>query len=101
MDERVKGPERLGDILPRVLKEAGLVPERRQGEILDAWEAVAGPMVSAHTRVISFRAGRLTIGVESAPLRQELELFRKEELTKGLRSALDGVFVEELRFHLL
>jgi hypothetical protein len=101
VDERTKGPERLGDILPRVLEEAGLVPERRQGEIVKAWESVAGPMVAAHTRVISFRSGRLTIGVESAPLRQELELFRREELTKGLRSALDGVFVEELRFRLL
>ena len=101
MDKRTSGPERLGEILPRVLKEAGLLPEGRQREIETTWRDVAGPNVAAHTRVISFRAGRLTIGVESAPLRQELELFRKEELTKGIRSALGGVFVEELRFRLL
>jgi predicted nucleic acid-binding Zn ribbon protein len=101
LEERDKGPERLGEILSRVLKESGLLSERGQRSVEEAWQTVAGPTVAGHTRVIGLRSGRLTVGVDSAPLRQELELFRKEELTKALRELLAGVFVEELRFRLL
>jgi hypothetical protein len=98
---RDKGPERIGEILPRILAESGLLPENRQREIEKVWNTVAGPQTAGHTRVISFRSGRLTVGVDSAPLRQELEVFRREELLKALREVMKGVCVEEIRFRLL
>ena len=73
----------------------------KQDELVLAWRDVAGPRVAQHTKVRSFRAGVLVVGVDSAPLRQELEVFQREELEKALRERLSGVFVEKLRFTLL
>ena len=94
-------PERLGDILPRVLKEVGFGRRNANEDLARAWADVAGPEVSKYTSVEGFKAGRLTVAVKAAPLFQELETFRKEELLKGLRERLAGTNVEELRFRLV
>ena len=95
------GPaERVGDILKRVLKDAGLDRPERHGEIAAAWRDVAGPDVAAETGVQSFVRGVLTIRVSSAPLLSELTTYQKEELLAGLRARLTGTFVDQLRFRL-
>lgn len=99
-ETRHGGPERVGDILARILAERGLLAEKEQNEILLAWREVVGPRIAAHTKVKSFRGGVLTVGVDSAPLRQELTLFQKDELTRALKVRLAGRPVERLEFTL-
>ena len=94
-------PERISEILPRVLKEAGFGRRSRTDELARAWSDVAGPEVAKYTIVDGFKAGRLTVAVKAAPLFQELETFRKEELLRGLRERLAGLNLEELRFRLV
>jgi len=95
------GPaERVGDILKRVLKDAGLDRPEQHGEIAEAWRDVAGPDVAAETVVLSFRKGVLTIQVSSAPLLSELTTYQREELLAGLRVRLAGTFIDQLRFRL-
>ena len=95
------GPaERVGDILKRVLKDAGLDRPEKHGEIAEAWRDVAGPDVAAETVVLSFRKGVLTIQVSSAPLLSELTTYQREELLAGMRVRLAGTFVDQLRFRL-
>jgi len=95
------GPaERVGDILKRVLREAGLDRPQQHAEIAQAWRDVAGPDVATETAVQSFRKGVLTILVNSAPLLSELTTYQREELLAALRTRLAGVFVDELRFRL-
>jgi hypothetical protein len=93
------GPaEKVGDILKRVLKDAGLAGPDRQIELSAAWRDVAGHEIAGETSISSFRGGVLTIGVGSAPLKHELEVFQREELLAALRTRLGGTFVSELRF---
>jgi predicted nucleic acid-binding Zn ribbon protein len=94
-------PEQIGEILARVLKETGLLDRKKQDELQDAWRDVAGPQVAGHTSIYSLRSGVLTIGVHSAPLLQELEVFQREELLGALRERLRRPQVEDLRFRLL
>ena len=89
------------DILGRVLKEKGLLDLDRQREIVSAWNDVAGTGLSGQTRVASFRGGTLTIEVISAALRQELSVFRREELLTVLRARYRSEFIEDLRFRLV
>lgn len=100
-EKRVREPEAIGDILKRVLAASGVLDRKKQDDLVLAWRDVVGPRIAEHTRVRSFRSGVLTVGVDSAPLRQELEVFQREELEKALRHRLSGAFVEKLRFTLL
>ena len=100
MNDRGGPAERVGDILKRVLREAGLDRPQRHMEIARAWRDVAGPAVAAETAVQGFRTGVLTILVNSAPLLSELTTYQKEELLAALRTRLAGTFVDELRFRL-
>ena len=90
----------MGEILKRVLKDAGLDRPRRHEEIAGAWRDVAGPEIAAETAVRSFRKGVLTIEVGSAALHHELTTFQRKELLTALRTRLRDVFVEDLRFAL-
>ena len=98
---RAKGPERVGDILERVLKESGILDRQQEEDLVQAWKDVAGEDVAEYATIHSFRGGVVTVGVMAAPLLMELERYRKEELLKGLRERLRGVFVAELRFRLV
>jgi predicted nucleic acid-binding Zn ribbon protein len=100
LSKRGGPPERAGDILKRVLSEAGLDRPEQHGEIARAWRDVAGPDVAAETSVQSFRKGVLTILVRSAPLLSELTTYQREELLAGMRARLAGTFVDQLRFRL-
>lgn len=99
-ERRGGNPERIGDILARFMRESGLLKTAKQNELIRAWRDVVGTGLAAHTKVRSFRSGVLTIAIDSAPLRQEMELFQREELTKALRERLSGLYVRELRFTL-
>ncbi|MBI4586428.1 MAG: DUF721 domain-containing protein [Planctomycetes bacterium] len=64
-----------------------LIRERaRHAGLHDIWKQVAGEGVARVTRVSQYKDGKLHVAVLSAPLRQELATFRKEELLRGLRS---------------
>jgi len=94
-------PERLGEILARVLEESKLFSRREQEDLVEAWRDVAGPDVAVHTTVRTFKRGVLTVSVDSAPLLQELTIYMRDELLLGLRERLGGLHVEELRFRLV
>lgn len=99
-DTRGGIPERVGDILARAMREAGL-RKPSGGPDLDAvWREVAGEDVAANSRVASIRRGIMTIEVFSAPLRQELEIYRRDELLRALRDRLGGAGPERLAFRL-
>jgi predicted nucleic acid-binding Zn ribbon protein len=94
-------PEHLSRIIERVLKEAGLHTKNTAADLLAAWREVVGPEIGSHTSIYGFRSGVVTVSVDSAPLCQELELFRKEELLTRLREKFRDSYVRELRFRLV
>jgi hypothetical protein len=100
-DDHRSDPEPIDRILTRVLEEAGLTHPEQHVELARAWREVAGPGVRDLTRVVSFRKGIVTIGVESAPLFQELTTYRSDEYSKALRERLGAVRLDELRFRLV
>ena len=99
-DTRGGIPERVGDILARAMREAGLRKPSGGPDLDSVWREVAGEDVAANSRVASIRRGVLTIDVFSAPLRQELEIYRRDELLRALRDRLGGAGPERLAFRL-
>jgi len=86
-------PERIGAILPRVVKDA----QRRHGTLADIqtrWRRLVGRSLAAHTRPVSVRRGRLVVHVDRPGDSYALS-FQRAALLARLRDATDG-HIEEL-----
>jgi len=68
----------LAEVIARLVDGSGMRDRLLALDIAGWWPEVAGPMVARHTTAITLRAGRLTIAVDSAPLRQELTYMRAD-----------------------
>lgn len=64
-------------------------------DIATAWDHVVGGMVARHTVSVRLRAGKLTVRVDSAPLRHELSYMR-DTLKEILNRRAGRVVVEEI-----
>ena len=91
-------PEALGEILARYMRASGLKEKLRCPEVYDCWPEAAGPEASRHSRVVGFDNCILYVEVDSAPWLQMLAAFRKPELLRGVREAMSGVRVTDIKF---
>ena len=89
---------RLGRALEAWLGEAGLLSGSARTELERAWQGAAGEGRAAQTRLVGLRQQRLWVEVVSAPLRAELETFRKAELLEGLRERYTRRHISDIRF---
>ena len=90
----------IGEILTRVIRKEGLGKKALQGRRLaqKVLTEVIGEDLACHASVVSVKTGVAIVEADSAPLFQELEGFRREELTEAFRKA--GLKVRELRVRL-
>jgi predicted nucleic acid-binding Zn ribbon protein len=80
-------PERLGALVPRVLKDLGLEDSARALRVAERWEALVGAEVARHSRPTALRANVLEVTVDSSVWCQQLQM-RRPELLACLREAL-------------
>jgi len=93
-------PKPVGDVLARYMRTSGLGEKLRSREIYDSWPEVAGAEVDKHTRVVGFSGCVLHVEVDSPPWLHMLSTFKKPELLTGLRQALNGVRVRDIKFRI-
>ena len=79
------GTEKLGDILARLMQKRAYAAPLAHEALRDAWVRAAGKRLSGRSRVATFRGGVLTIEVDSAAQRYELEAFKTPELLAALQ----------------
>jgi hypothetical protein len=83
----------MGEVLRKV---AG--PKRREMTALDlAWSRAAGAATARRSRPLGLKGGELSVGFETAALRQEVECFRKAEILARLREAYPEGGIAKLR----
>lgn len=95
--ERRREPRKLGEFLPEILRAIG--PRRRDElyALTEAWSRAAGPDVALRTRVIGMNRDTLTIAVESAALKQEIDSFRRPEILARFRAEFPRRPIADLR----
>jgi len=93
-----KGPERLGEVLSRLMTARGWGRRQERARLEQAWaESIGNPGIR-HTRVGGLRRGVLEVIVGNAVLMQELAHFQKRRLLEQLRTRLPGTTLTDLRF---
>jgi hypothetical protein len=93
-----RDPKRAGDLVAAALKDLGLPSRRISDRLRRVWAMVADPAWADRVRLRSFDGGILEVGVDSAPLREELVQFHRERLLEAVQTALGEVPVVGLRF---
>ena len=100
MPRRASGPpERVGKLVPSVLRDLGLDESARALRISERWSGAVGPEVASHARPIALRNGALEVAVDSSVWCQTLRL-RAPELLDGLARELGDDAPHSLWFRL-
>jgi predicted nucleic acid-binding Zn ribbon protein len=94
---RPKRFARIGDILPAVLKSAGLEQKLRDQEILTIWPTVVGEEIAARTTAVKMDNGVLHIQVEHSAWLQEL-YFMEKEIIRKLKERAPHIECRKIRF---
>jgi predicted nucleic acid-binding Zn ribbon protein len=91
---------RLNVILKELAKEEIFTKALKHRELMNLWQEITGEEIYKQTRIVEFKKGCLTIGVDSAALLHHLANFCKEDILRGLQTRYKGPFVTSLRFRL-
>lgn len=92
-----EGGARLGDVLGSYLENQGLAPSiERQGVLLE-WPAAVGAAIDGVTAPRSITGGTLVVEVRSSPWLMELNLMKREILTR-LNEGRGDAPIEKLVF---
>ena len=92
-------PERVGALVPSVLRDLGLDESARALRIADCWSGAVGAEVASHARPVALRNGALEVQVDSSAWCQTLRL-RTPQLLDGLARALGDDAPRALWFRL-
>jgi len=88
----------VGRAIEAWLQTSGALSRSAQEHLERAWRQAAGHVLAAQTRLVGLRRERLWIEVTSAPLRAELETFRKAELLQRLCEEYTESHIADIRF---
>ena len=86
---------RVSDVLSETLARLGLEKALVQAKVQREWEALVGPMISAHAQPEQLRFNKLYVRVDSPAWLQELTLL-KPSLKDKLNTALGKEAVGEI-----
>ena len=86
----------VGQVLRELVREMRLGAKLTQAEIRSLWTSELGPVINRHTTELVFRAGVLTVRVDSAALRQEL-LYNRSALAARLNERLSAGEIREIQ----
>ena len=87
----------LKDILLRNLREQGLETPLMQKRLVEAWPAVAGPVIASYTLNTYIYNQTLYVRLSSPALRSDLSM-RRQELTQQLNAAVGEQVITDIRF---
>jgi len=90
-------PEKIGEILARLVAQRGYGRVSVETKLADAWNAAAGELMARYTRAGGIRRGSLEVLVANSTLVQELG-YQKQVLLEKLTRLLPDEKLKDLRF---
>ena len=94
---RPAAPQRIADVLSRLMSRRGYAQLQSSVEWGRLWQQAAGSGLAKDSRAGNIRGGVLEIVVRNSSVAQELA-FQKKQLLRRLRELVSGYVIEDLRF---
>jgi len=94
----VTEPRPAGDFLRGILKDAGT--KKNRSAYNQALDQLLDERHRPHCQIVGWRAGKLVVEVDSAPLFAELSSFRREELRLAINQLVPLQPIAQLTFRL-
>ncbi|MEQ8323219.1 MAG: DUF721 domain-containing protein [Vicingaceae bacterium] len=85
----------IGDLIKAFLKANKLEDKMEEVDFRGKWEEIVGPMIAKHTVDIRLNSGKLTLRLNSAPLRHTLS-FSKSEFIAKLNAGIGQELIREI-----
>src|SRR4051794_9328758 len=86
------------ELLPALMQKLGLRERLHENEVLEAWSAIVGEFIAAHSTPSALRDGILYVRVLQPALHYELEQVSKSEIRKKLQKRFGAKTIREVRF---
>lgn len=90
-----RNEQSLGEAIAYLIDTGGMREKMDELDIASWWDEETGAMIARHTLGITLRRGKLTVRVDSAPLRQELA-YMKETILQNLNKRACREVVKEI-----
>ena len=97
--DRPTHPERLGDLVPRVLEELGLGDASDSVRLLQIWDRALGEALAPHCRPEGVRRGVVQARVSDSSWMQRLQM-EKPRILARLRRELGDEAARDLRLRI-
>lgn len=95
----LSGYERkVGDLVQRVLRRAGLPEQSSHEQMAAQWESLVGPFLAGQSRPTALRRGVLEVSVTQSAVRYELERQWKRKVLARLQETFGRDRVKDVRF---
>ena len=95
MDRFLRDGKSIKGVWGDFMKKSNLNRKLIEQELNVRWEELSGSLVARHTTKLNYFEGKLTIYLDSAPLKQEVNM-RKSALIKRLNDGLKSPIIEEV-----
>lgn len=88
------------DLLPKLVQQLGLSERLHEAEVIEAWSAVVGDFLAAHSAPVALRDSVLQVRVLQPALHYQMEQLLKPEIVRKLKRRFGGKIVRDVRFRL-
>ena len=86
------------ELVPALMQRLGLKERLQESEIIDAWGAIVGEFIAAHSSPVALREGVLYVRVLQPALHYELEQISKIDILRKLKRRFGGKVIRDVRF---
>ncbi len=100
MEDRPDRTTLVASVLEKLLPKLGLGERLQEQQIEEAWKAIVGEFLSAHSSPVALRDGCLLVRVSQPTVRYELEQVWKSKIISSLQERFGKGKVRTLRFQL-
>jgi predicted nucleic acid-binding Zn ribbon protein len=94
-----KGPGRVGDIIPAVLRMMGLESRMDEGRLVREWPLIVGELLASKSAPLDIRKGVLTVEVRDSSWMQEIR-FHQKRIIEKIRDRFPDLGITGIRFRM-
>ncbi len=97
---RATPAQRVGGVLPGLMKELRLEARQAEAEVVKVWNSLIDPAVTAHAQPANLHKGTLFVNVDSSVWLSEIVRYRRKEIIERLQNSFGKTVVQKISFRI-